>query len=92
MRFAELGGNYFGYDNSNVQVNHLLDLDTIEEDKIMNYGVKEFEFYTVLFGMSRIMGFTAGLVWDRAIGKPIERPKSITTKRLEDFVESEQNE
>ncbi|MBI9047955.1 MAG: citrate (Si)-synthase [Anaerolineaceae bacterium] len=67
-------------------------VDAINGTLQYHYGVKEFEFYTVLFGMSRIMGFTAGLVWDRAIGKPIERPKSITTKRLSDFVESEQHQ
>jgi citrate synthase len=43
------------------------------------YGVKEYDFYTVLFGVSRAMGVLAQLIWDRALGLPIERPKSVTT-------------
>ena len=48
------------------------------------YGVREFDFYTVLFGVGRALGVTANLVWARALGQPIERPKSLTTKMLED--------
>jgi citrate synthase len=44
------------------------------------YGVKEYDFYTVLFGVSRAMGVLAQLIWDRALGLPIERPKSMTTE------------
>jgi len=51
------------------------------------YGVREFEFYTVLFGVSRALGVSANYVWARALGQPIERPKSVTTKMLEDIVE-----
>jgi citrate synthase len=50
------------------------------------YGMKEFDFYTVLFGISRILGVTANAVWARALGQPLERPKSLTTKMLEDVV------
>jgi len=48
------------------------------------YGVREFEFYTVLFGVGRALGVTANYIWARALGQPIERPKSMTTKMLED--------
>lgn len=48
------------------------------------YGVREFDFYTVLFGVGRALGVTANLVWARALGQPIERPKSLTTKMLEE--------
>jgi len=48
------------------------------------YGVREFDFYTVLFGISRILGVTANTVWARALGQPIERPKSVTTAMLEE--------
>jgi citrate synthase len=51
-----------------------------------HYGVKEFDFYTVLFGVSRILGLSAHAVWARAQMKPIERPKSLTMKMLEDMV------
>jgi citrate synthase len=43
------------------------------------YGVREYDFYTVLFGVSRAMGVLAQLIWDRALGLAIERPKSVTT-------------
>jgi len=46
------------------------------------YGMKEMNYYTVLFGVSRALGVTASLVWDRALGLPIERPKSMTTEGL----------
>lgn len=51
-----------------------------------HYGVKEFDFYTVLFGVSRILGLTSHAVWARALGKPIERPKSLTTNMLEEML------
>jgi len=53
-----------------------------------HYGVTEFDFYTVLFGSSRILGLTSHAVWARALGKPIERPKSLTTAMLEEMIES----
>ncbi len=54
------------------------------------YGVREFDFYTVLFGVGRALGVTANFVWARALGQPIERPKSLTTKMLEEAVKSAQ--
>jgi citrate synthase len=50
------------------------------------YGVREFDFYTVLFGIGRALGVTANYVWARALGLPIERPKSLTTNMLEEIV------
>lgn len=50
---------------------------------LIHYGMKEHEFYTVLFGLSRAIGVLASLVWDRALNLPIERPKSITFEALE---------
>ncbi|XP_054270810.1 probable citrate synthase 2, mitochondrial [Macrosteles quadrilineatus] len=46
------------------------------------YGLKEMNYYTVLFGVSRALGTLASLVWDRALGLPIERPKSMSTDGL----------
>ncbi|KAJ8960844.1 hypothetical protein NQ318_020140 [Aromia moschata] len=46
------------------------------------YGLKEMNYYTVLFGVSRALGVMASLVWDRALGLPIERPKSMSTDGL----------
>jgi citrate synthase len=48
------------------------------------YGVREFDFYTVLFGVGRGLGVMANLVWARALGQPIERPKSLSTAMLEE--------
>jgi citrate synthase len=50
------------------------------------YGLREYEFYTVLFGIGRALGVCSNVVWDRALGYPIERPKSVTTDMLEDMV------
>jgi citrate synthase len=52
------------------------------------YGVREQDFYTVLFGVSRILGVTSNAVWARALGQPIERPKSLTTKMLEEIAKN----
>lgn len=49
------------------------------------YGVKQFDFYTVLFGVGRALGVVPNFIWMRALGMPIERPKSLTTKMLEDL-------
>ena len=46
----------------------------------------EMGFYTVLFGASRALGVLSSLVWDRALGLPIERPKSFTTDALKKIV------
>jgi citrate synthase len=49
---------------------------------LYHYGMKEFSYYTVLFSISRAMGMTSQLIINRAMGSPIERPKSVTTKWL----------
>lgn len=46
------------------------------------YGMTEMNYYTVLFGVSRALGCLSSLVWDRAFGLPIERPKSLSTEKL----------
>lgn len=48
-----------------------------------HYGVTEYDFYTVLFGIGRAIGICANIIWDRALMYPLERPKSITTEMLE---------
>jgi len=47
------------------------------------YGIKEEDFYTVLFGVSRALGVLSQGIWSRALGLPIERPKSITCDVIE---------
>lgn len=46
---------------------------------LVHYGMIEYEFYTVLFGVSRALGVLASLIWDRSLAFPLERPKSVTT-------------
>lgn len=53
---------------------------------LKHYGLVEEDFYTVLFGVSRALGVLASLCWDRALGFPIERPKSITTEWAKKWV------
>jgi citrate synthase len=48
------------------------------------YGLTEYDFYTVLFGVGRALGVLANITWDRALGYAIERPKSVTTAMLEE--------
>ncbi|MFM8431877.1 MAG: citrate (Si)-synthase, eukaryotic [Bacteroidota bacterium] len=47
---------------------------------LIHYGMAEYDFYTVLFGVSRALGVLASLLWDRALGHPIERPGSVTSE------------
>jgi citrate synthase len=54
---------------------------------LVHYGMVEYEFYTVLFGVSRGLGVLASLCWDRALGMPLERPKSVTTDLVKDWIE-----
>ncbi|MBI5243055.1 MAG: citrate (Si)-synthase [Elusimicrobia bacterium] len=51
-----------------------------------HYGLKEYDFYTVLFGIGRALGVSANLIWDRGLGYALERPKSVTTAMLEEVV------
>jgi len=49
-----------------------------------HYGVRDYDFYTVMFGVGRALGVLANLVWDRALGQALERPKSLTLDMLEE--------
>jgi citrate synthase len=49
---------------------------------LMHYGLVEYDFYTVLFGVSRSIGTLSNLIWDRALSMPLERPGSTTTELL----------
>jgi len=55
---------------------------------LVHYGLVEYDFYTVLFGVSRALGVLASLIWDRALGFAIERPKSVTTQWMKEYVAS----
>mmetsp|Transcript_22745 Transcript_22745/g.31772 ORF Transcript_22745/g.31772 Transcript_22745/m.31772 type:complete len:465 (-) Transcript_22745:362-1756(-) len=49
---------------------------------LWHYGFTQFQYYTVLFGVSRAVGGLCQLYWDRALGLPLERPKSVTPEWL----------
>ena len=54
---------------------------------LVHYGMVENEFYTVLFAVSRALGVLSSLCWDRALGFPLERPKSVTTDSVKQWLE-----
>ena len=56
---------------------------------LVHYGLKEYEFYTVMFGVSRALGVMASLIWDRLLSFPLERPKSITTELVKRWLKGE---
>ncbi len=49
---------------------------------LVHYGLNQFSYYTVLFGVSRALGVLSSLCWSRALGLPLERPKSVTSEWL----------
>ncbi|MBC6996447.1 citrate (Si)-synthase [Neolewinella lacunae] len=49
---------------------------------LVHYGFREYSYYTVLFGVSRALGVLAAGIWSRALGMPLERPKSVTSDWL----------
>ncbi|MBK7095708.1 MAG: citrate (Si)-synthase [Saprospiraceae bacterium] len=53
---------------------------------LVHYGFKEYDYYTVMFGVSRALGVLAASVWSRALNFPLERPKSLTTDWIKNFV------
>lgn len=48
-----------------------------------NVGMKEYDFYTVVFGVSRALGCLSNGIWSRAFGLPIERPNSLDLEKIE---------
>jgi len=54
---------------------------------LVHYGMVEYEFYTVLFGVSRALGVLASLCWDRALSMPLERPKSVSTSLVKAWLD-----
>jgi citrate synthase len=56
---------------------------------LVHYGMREYSYYTVLFGVSRALGVLAATCWSRALGLPLERPKSVTTEWIKEFLAKE---
>ena len=55
-------------------------VDAISGALLYHFGLAEFDYYTVLFGVSRALGLCAQLVLNRALGTPITRPNSVSTE------------
>lgn len=55
---------------------------------LYHFGITEFSYYTVVFGVSRALGMLAQLVWNRAMGTPITRPKSVSTEWIREQVKA----
>ena len=53
---------------------------------LVYYGLNQYKFYTVLFGVSRALGVLASLCWSRALGMPLERPKSVTYDWVRNYI------
>lgn len=54
---------------------------------LYSYGLDQFKYYTVIFGISRAIGALPQLVFDRILGLPIERPKSMSMEALKAFIQ-----
>ena len=63
-------------------INPLPNVDAASGSLLHHYGIKEFQFYTVLFSMSRSLGIVSQMVLARAMGMPLTRPKSLTYEAL----------
>ncbi len=55
---------------------------------LTHFGLKEHNYYTVLFGVSRAIGVLSQLFWDRALGLALERPKSMTLDAMKAQIDS----
>ncbi|MBL7075734.1 citrate (Si)-synthase [candidate division KSB1 bacterium] len=53
---------------------------------LYHFGMTEFPYYTVLFGISRVLGFCSQMIIERALAIPITRPKSVGTDWVKNFV------
>ncbi|MEP6795492.1 MAG: citrate (Si)-synthase [Saprospiraceae bacterium] len=55
---------------------------------LVHYGLKEYNYYTVLFAVSRALGVLASTCWSRILGLPLERPKSLTYEWMKHWVDA----
>lgn len=61
-------------------------VDAISGALLFNYGLTLFDFYTVMFGVSRVLGFCAQAILARGLNAPIIRPKSVTNEWLAEYL------
>jgi len=58
-------------------------VDAASGSLLYAYGMTEFDFYTVMFGVSRAMGLCAQMIVNRMMMSPIVRPKSLTIAEMQ---------
>jgi citrate synthase len=58
---------------------------------LVHYGMREYNYYTVMFAVSRALGVLAMLCWSRILALPLERPKSLTYEWMKKWVEARKN-
>ena len=61
-------------------------VDAASGSLLYYYGLKEFNYYTVLFSLSRTLGIVSQIVLNRAVGIPLMRPKAVTSKWIKNSV------
>ena len=61
-------------------------VDAASGSLLYYYGLKEFNYYTVLFSLSRAMGIISQIIINRALRIPITRPKSVTMDWLKNNI------
>jgi len=61
-------------------------VDALSGTILQHYGMKEADFYTVVFSVSRAIGVMTQIVSARLLGLPIERPNSVTVEFLEQAI------
>ncbi|PTN07630.1 citrate (Si)-synthase [Mangrovibacterium marinum] len=64
-------------------------VDAISGSLLYHYGMTHYEFYTVMFGISRVLGFCAQNTIARGLHQPIIRPKSVTTAWLKEYLKKQ---
>ncbi len=62
-------------------------VDAFSGTLLRYYGIKEHQFYTVMFGMSRALGVLTSLLFDRVFAMPLERPTSYPLQWYKDVAE-----
>lgn len=63
-------------------------IDSISGALLYHFGIKELDFYTLMFAMSNVLGISAQLIYNQAIFTPLIRPRSVTIDWLKKFLQN----
>jgi len=67
-------------------------VDGISGSLLFHYGLTMFDYYTVMFGVSRTLGFCAQAIMARGLQAPIIRPKSVTNEWVDEMLKKVKKE